>query len=306
MEATGEQIRITYGKLRPDGEVSWQFVRHQDHDGVGGLAKLLLADGEAVSELPRAKHLYRVNWVERVIALFRFSWISRVYPGGYFEKQDFQTAAAEQPVFWQRFDAIESAAIRSKAERLGVSTNTLMLCALNQSVTPLLIRRETPRRWMVPSNLRGLIDRKDPLSNHATYILCEIRSGDSPRDVHSAIRDQLRKNVHIGGWDSIRLLGFIGIEKARKFMRLSWKELARKKHTWVGVFSNIGEWKGRSSEGWIFCPPSNRHQPIAAGAVQWNGELRIAVQLHSCLRMEPQKARELLSGWVEELKTATN
>jgi hypothetical protein len=306
LEEMGENTLMRFARSRrlEGSAIETFFFPHSHYDGIGALATLLRSfEGGFTGEIPRGKDARPPSFWKRLGIFWRDvrSPHKTVVPWKHFEpaKRTGIPSAAGHLVL------TEDETARILARVGGASANSRLLWALDQVLTPDVARPLPLHLWMMPVNLRGAVPMKSPYSNYAAQIPVTLTERSQPADVQSAVRAALDEGMHWGAWDSFNFLPRLGEATLRKFVR---KYYARPGHAWLGVFSNLGEWRPTSREpqfDWFVLPPVTLAQPIGAGSLTWAGRMTLSIQAHAALTEDPRDAERWLTMWKEAVLAAS-
>jgi hypothetical protein len=301
LEKLGLDVRIAFGRLRyGTGDVEWTYLPHQDFDGIGGFAHLLRAEGLPAAPLPSGREEKAPSALRQLWLSLLHSWDARVRQVSW-KRFDWSARGPAAGLAWHALSVEETARLRERAERLEVSVNTLLLWTLDRAVRALWLAEEPRggRRWLIPVNLRGAVRLSRDTANHASFIAALARGDATPAEIHASVRASARRLSHWGAWWWLGISRWIGEGGMLRLMEY----YEKRRHSWMGSFSNIGEWNAGSGTGDVrfFCPPASRSHPVASGAVTWNGRVALSVQLHPGLSPGPEGARATMDAWSREL-----
>ncbi|MEE2960668.1 MAG: hypothetical protein VYA34_07990 [Myxococcota bacterium] len=309
MRDIGECVDVGFAPI-DDGatDLDWTMFSHVDYDGLGGIAKHLSERGIKVGELPKMRDkeepgycarfwLKYSNLFRRNKNLCRWkSFDSHWYPS---EKEPTQPSG----IAWTIFTHEETDALNDYAKRVRVSTNSLLLWALNSVVSDELMEGGDDRFWLMPVNMRGPIQRKNPYVNHSSYLPVRMPVGVAPVDVHEAIKTELKSQSHWRAWYAYTLLKASQREKARKRLQ---GYLRREGFPWCGAFTNVGNWptmdakalpEGATETRWIVRTLVLKSIPIGASVMSWRRALNLTVVTHPALTRDATQADEIMKLW---------
>ncbi len=295
LEERGESSMIQFGSRDVagdprEGRIDWNDVTHQKFDGVGWFWSHLSQSNLVIGPTPLLKKLMRPRiWkvISFIVSLRSFfpktpyAWIVPTVTNW----------VRSRPQIWAFTDQ-ETQRIHERAKCHGVSVNTYLLYELNGAVGPLMVDHETPRIWMVPVNMRTSQSGAGSSSNFSSYLLCKIREYDDVWTVHQTIKQVLASGFH---WSCWRVLN-VGRWGGDRLMRLLFK-IQYRAQSCIGIFSNLGEWSVRGNSDWFFAPPNSEFCPIAAGSVETNGRLTLALHIHPSKEGAAQLANAVLQRW---------
>jgi hypothetical protein len=297
MRDCGEDISIVYGQRMGSAETRWFELPHDEFDGISGLASLLRRQGLHVASLP-------------VLRDDRFSFARAVK--GFFavaptlglrlrEWRQFDGARAvsflpvKERVAYRLFTQEQTQEIVRAAKAAGVTVNTYLLFHLDAAVSAQLARASTPRRWMIPVNLRGAVTRDNEDAPHMSFLAVDIERDGSPGAVQSQINQLKARAYHWGSWVALNLGRLVGA----KAMRQDLRKREKKSHGWSGIFSNLGVWDVPGAGNWLFGPAISRVHPVGAGCITMNGRMALTVQLHDAFCGDLQTSYALLDAWTQ-------
>lgn len=302
MEDPPERIRIALGRSAPGSaaEPAWVFYPHQECDGIGAFAHLVRTEGRDPGTLPQASETVP----SRPILWYCFArhlWIGRRRTAIWRNAID---GRAEPPaaIAWAAYSR-ETTSMLRKALR---ARATRMTAALAWSLNQVLPREwfsdpSANRVWLVPTNLRGAVRYPIDTANHASYLLFVLNDRTSCAHAEQRMRFLLRKRVHWGPW----LFLVWGEKHGFGSMRRVSEKYRSDPYRRAGVVSNLGVWNESGASGIddrrFFCPPPVASYPVAAGAVTWNAQLTVSLQLHASLAHRLESASEILKRWTEVL-----
>jgi len=302
LQETGEDTSIAIG--RATTPIRWNFLPHEQRDGQASLRFQTQADGVSCASAERdvRRHAGRApTWVERAALFLGYLRRSHLRHTPWRRRDPRQKARREVPstLF---FSPEETQRLELFARGQGASLNSLCLWALNRAVASFCLPSPERAGWMVPFDMRRVLpESHHQAANLASYVEAEISPRASPGEIHAQIREGLRQRRHWGAWIGTNLgqwiSPWVGEARARRILRDSWARHAPPEHSWMGSFSNLGRWESTDSVGYVFCPPCVLTQPIAAGALVWNGRLRLALRLHASLLPGPDEADRLAREW---------
>jgi len=297
----GEDDTMLLGQINKDStnsEPHWFEVHHDECDGIGMLVSLLRNQGFCIDKLPVLKNnrqtFFRtLQGLITYISTDNVRWQQWRLP---FDRNSrCSTLPVNKRVFWHLVTKEQTEKINSVAKAANVTTNSYLLFHLDKTVASLMTAMSTSRRWAVPINLRGGINRPRPteLSVHSTFLTVDIDDADTPKSIHERIVKLKEKNYHWGSWFGMTGGFLFGKAGLRKFLQKREKE----GHDLTGLFSNLGSWEIPHSGNWLACPLVTRMYPIGVGCITMNGCLSIAIQLHAAFGEDPQLRQSLMEAW---------
>lgn len=305
LEESGEHLHIVYGRVSreaPGGELF--YLPHLAYDGLGGFVHLLRQRGYVIPEVPKRARLERPGpWalLRAISAYLNDAGVRHVA----WKIRDPERKGRRLTPSWQSLSREESERLARRARSKGVSLNSFLLYHLDRAVSGALLKEHAVNWWMVPTNMRGSLSRARDTAPRSSYIVAKIPAAGSLEELHGNIRTMLRSGYEWGAWWGINLGRWIGKGGMARILR----RYAERRHSWIGTFSNLGEWPPSGSsttgmadgESWFFCPPVTRAHPLGAGGLLWNGHLALALQIHPSLTEDREVSRALLLTWVRAL-----
>lgn len=301
----GERPDFAYGRIDPtsDSVLEWIDFHHEDADGAGSFTAMLRQRGYDVGPIPCAKHPR-----PRGLAMLKTFLRNKPLKGSLdapWKDYDPAVPPPEPPrVPFMLLTVEETNALSAAAKAKGVSLNSLLLHALNEAITPLLVDPSRPRTWFIPVNIRGADDEPaDDPGNHASFIGCRIENGADVSAVHEAIRAQLASNAHWANWMRFKLILGLGRKRVKKLLT---KGRERRRY-FEGNFSNMGEWNpsGGEADGadvaWCVAPPAFSDIAISSVVMIWRGRLSAGFIAHPGIADDETKAKQVLDRWREAL-----
>ncbi len=304
LQELGELVYIPFGKLTSDhNDLEWIFLPHEKYDGVGGITHLLRNEGYSIEHLPEMKDPKPPGFLMACLAYLRAAYESR-YRYMPWKKYDPTKTGKFLGIAWHRFTEEETKQISVKAKELGISSNTLLFWNLDQAILPLFKTQNFDRQWMVPVNMRGGVKRTRETSNHSSFFGVSVSPGDSVKELHRKIHQQIKRNMHWGNWYFILTGKFLGLNGMRK----SLARYRKKGHTWVGIFTNIGKWPNEDSETtsavttiWMVAATVTQGHPLAGACLTWKGQIGITLNFHPSLGMELNEFQAYMHTWKESV-----
>jgi len=308
-EELDEYIGIRFGRVSPGAtDPDWMFVRHTDFDGIGGFAELLRRRGAVIPKLPQIKHPSEPSW----------QWLMRFSPKllrprrkvqwGKIERgteQGSSKSAPPQAVAWHVFDEHETTQIRRACRKNAFTVNSFLVKHLTKAVRPFLKDEASVVPWMIPTNMRGKVERERDTANFTSYVSINVASFETVHDIHDQIYGALSRGEHWANWYSYAASSPLP-RWAKKLMLV--RDLAMSQ--WhIGSFSNLGDWDAEKKiaqsdcEGsWLFAPPVLRCQLLGAGCVTFQNRLSLTIQAHPDLTNSSSVPREWIRNWVKEIE----
>ncbi len=305
-EALGEWMNCLYLKWDRQGQMDFNFIHHTDSDGASALTKIQEAEGSIVPSVPTQKKILKANFLEKIFLLKKFVKLTKPVAINWAQSRKDTTGVASS-FFIMRFTLEQTQNLERVASERGVSANSLLLWAIDQATSALLLKENSERKWVCPINMR--VSQQERYGNHSASIIMNILSSykdTTPEFFQSYIRHFLKSQMHWGSQiysNMARYIGFKGtLHIAKKI-----KEIG------TGVFSNMGAWpqpdtqcskESNSIDHRMFVAPATQVLPVASGAFIWQGRLSLSLQIHPSLQQSEEMAQKVAQKWVENLGIA--
>lgn len=296
----GVADRTEFMAINPaTGERRTVYQRHRDADGVGGMLSFARSLGMDAPPIPEARYRKPPPFWRRWQSLpesrqaVEPQWRAFGAPG----------ETVPDPVV-QWLDQAQTRALYQRAERLGVSVNSLLLVALHRAVSQTLLLTPQAGSWCFPVNMRGsvAIPRQEMNLSSAFYLV--VDDGDTPAQVDQAIRDHLKANVHWRYWHMARIGRWVGQRGVNWICK---HLLSGPGH--LGSLSSLGEWQldcasAGLAEDTVFacCGPGSPTHPVANGVLIANGRMSLSLKLHPSLGAGNTEAERCLQQWIKGLE----
>jgi hypothetical protein len=295
----GEFTLSRGGRIRPgETEPSWTFFPHAEVDGIGALVTYLRSEGVDVPIPKRAER--KPSLLTRWLALWRLLRRPKkasVQPWRNFDaswKATVPEAAKPTSVAWRLLSHEDTRRIIAHAKASKAILPCYMHCALQRAIDGELLGDAAPFGWMVPVNMRGLVDAPSETANASVGLRIDASRTSTPRDLQTQLKQKLKAHVHWGVW----LLSNIGRLVGKAGMR----RLAKGEASFVGVFAGMGDWSlpGVPPDVHYFsCPPVAKGCPLGAGAISWQGRMGVTLQSHPVLRASQADVDKWLNAWIQ-------
>ncbi len=302
-EAMGEWMNCLYLKWDEQEKLCFEFIHHSDSDGASGLTKILEKEGSSVPSVPTQKKIFKASFLEKIFLLKKFVKLTKPVNIEW-AKERRDTTGIASSFFVARFNEEQSRIIDELAKKAKVSTNALLLWALDQGVSQLLLKNDSQRKWVCPINMR--VNQLQRYGNHSASIILnglDHAKETKPTFFQESIRSFLKGQLHWGSQIYSNMARYIGLKGTL--------HIAKKiKEVGTGVFSNMGDWPmpdtqcsqySNSIQNRIFITPSTQVLPVAAGAFTWQGRLTLSLQIHPSLGQSEDVAEKLFRQWVKNI-----
>lgn len=308
----GERTEHVFAVLRPGQAIEYRAFPQARWDGVAALFQVLRDQGFRPPSFPKAHpesgggFSWRTLWKAWRFRLpeAAFDW-KRLTPRPHASKA------------WLLLSKKETQQLRewagSKKMLSGAMLQPILLGALNRAVSAGLKAvpgaRVPPRaEWLIPVNLRGLVQTDDESQNLSSFVNVPVRAGESDESIASTLLKTMRSGQGFAlFWLRQKwMLRFPELAFAR--MARIWSERAR---GYLGGFSNLGVWTAESVvsenaahdsvEGVAYFPPVYRAIPLGAGALALNGRLSLSLHAHAETGLSEAQLESWLAAWKTDL-----
>lgn len=183
-----------------------------------------------------------------------------------------------------------------------ISENTVLIKEFSSLVKELLSNSEQEQTWLFPVNVRGIVNKPNPFSNHSSFVPIDVNFQDKYSDIQIQLKEKLKSLSYIGIW----WVHHIGVLLGKKKMeKLSFN--SSKKNFWLGTISNVGSWKTPESyrsigdkESWFFAAPGSKNFPIGFVILILNNQMCWSLRVHPSISEEPDQQSNIL---LKDLKT---
>lgn len=304
LDELGEPMDIGFRRVRFDDGVvvDREDVRHEDHDGVGGMTALLEDRGFSVPTMPAMADPTPPPWLRRLFLLRDYLSAIRGWPQRWKTEPDWTQKLGSPSPAVALFDRATTTALLSSLKAASSGLTAGVVACLDRVAAAQLLEGDSPRRWMVPVNMRGPDARQ--YENVVTSLVLPFPSGQSPQEVHGILRDMLRQRWH---WGTTVIPAVLSRLRVGRLRRMVARFDARK--SIFGYVSNVGVWPpagvgdvdGDDSSSWCLIPPVGRRGPLASVLLIYRGQLAITLHAHACLRLSDGDVASLLQRAADEL-----
>jgi len=307
LDEAGEPMDLALRRVRiKDGAVvDAEDVRHEDHDGVGALTALLEDRGFTIDSMPAVADPDVPGVWRRLLLLRAYVSAIRGWPQRWKHEPDWTVkVGGPSPAVAVLDVATTTALLKSlKASSSGLTAG--VVSALDRTAAALLLDEESPRRWMVPVNMRRSSHKgPDDYKNAVTSLLVPFPTAQSPAEVHAVLKDMLARRWH---WGTTLMSALLSRMSHARLRRMLARFDGRK--SIFGYVSNVGSWPpagvvdvdGDDDSTWALIPPVGRRGPLATVLLIYRGRLSIALHAHGCLRLDDEAVASLLRTAVASL-----
>ncbi len=304
LDELGEPMDIGFRRIRlGDGAVvDAEDIRHEDHDGVGAFTALLEDRGFVIDSMPTVGDPRPPGFFTKLLLLRAYLGVIRGWPQQWKREPDWAQKTGGPSPALAYFDVATTSALVSSLKASSASVTAGVVAALDVVCADALLAADSPRRWMVPVNMRTSTTKV--YDNAVTSLLVPFPSSLSPSAVQAQLKDMLARRFH---WGTTLVSAF--------FSRLSHDRLKRSltrfdpKKTIFGYVSNVGVFPGKGvvdvdgddASSWGILPPVGRRGPLASVLLTYRGRLSVSLHAHGCLGLDDAGVRDLLSRAMQRL-----
>jgi hypothetical protein len=298
-EEMGECMDAIYAQYDHESQdLDFHLINHKYHDGVGGFTRLLVEkEGYDFQRMPVMQKVEKVSWFKKLGLLWRYikltqkcdtQWKNRIDTTGKAEGVVFAFLTREQT------KQLKDQAIQSEG-----TMNSLLCWALDSAAQEFFLVPGSERKWVCPVNMRGAVGKEMDYGNVAASIIMNFKDEETPASIRSHFREYFKNQIHFGAWLYTNMARFVGLKGTRK--------VAKKiKDVGVGVFSNMGAWPqetyhktsqtkdNQDFKAWAVAPPASQVLPVGCAALEWEGRLSLALQLHPCLQVSLDQSNDFM------------
>lgn len=307
LDEAGEPMDIRLRRVRlVDGAVlEAEDVRHEDHDGVGALTALLQDRGFAIDAMPVVADPQRPSLWRRLLLLRSYIAAIRGWPQRYRQEPDWSVVVGGPTPAVAFLDVPTTAALHAALKSAGAGLTAGIVSALDEAAAQLLLADESPRRWMVPINMRTSAALDDEnYQNVVTSLLVPFPQALSPAEVHAALKDMLAQRWHWGTTVMSSLFSRFSIKRLRRMVGRF-----NPRSSIFGYVSNVGSWPPAGvvdvdtddTSTWAVIPPVGRRGPLATVVIVYRGRLAVALHAHGCLRLSDDAVAHLVRTALQNL-----
>jgi len=299
-EELGDCIQIRIG-IKREGDPEWSLYTHLETDGLGAFRREVEKRGGELRRMPVYAHEPKKASMPAWVEILASSLAQTSPPEFRFKKEPRTDIAIGESTFaWASFDANTTAAITRYARSLDVSTNSVLLWALDKALRPFMSDPTQPQPWMIPVNVRNADTRDELEGNYVSAIFTKTHPDYRVGKIHKQIYQALNKGQQ---WVNYSMYGLGGMLSQSQLHSLvdSNKAMAQ----WnIGSFSNLGEHEviGMDDVQWLFAPPTLRCQHIGAGAITVNGRLGLVIQMHPEFCSDADAVDQVMIKWAKQIQ----
>jgi len=315
MEAVGEPMDIWFSRYDRNTQrvVEQELIRHESHDGVGAMTAILEDRGFTVPEMPTMRRAgKKPGKLRRLLLLLKYIGEIRGWASIWQKEPAWETRNEWPAAAIALFDRDRTAAYEKALRAQGSATTAGILSSLDKHAAARLLTPESPRRWMVPVNMR--VDPGERVyGNKVTSILVPFPTSLNPREVHAEIKRMLAANYH---WGTLIFSDFAQRYDEARVTRMMRRFDPRR--TIFGFVTNVGEWpppgavppsSGGEAVGdangdaqWTVTPPVGRRGPLACAMLTWKGQLSVTLKVHGCLGLAAADVRAILADVAKDVE----
>jgi len=254
------------------------FLPHQHYDGLGGLCHLIQDRSGLEIELPTMKGQEDSSLIKVFRALLHNLILHRTIRPKWIVPRSEERGKKQNPTLL-RFTKEETAQIINAAKTRNISVNSFLLHICDSVVSEILWDKKYARWWVVPVNLRSLVNKNRANGIYTSYLVSVIKD-ESPQVLNNNIKKSLRLQWHRATYILSNIGKLIGTSGVRATVKNQYKT----GFGWTGIFANLGtislDSPSLANETWYGCPPNNWLIPISIGALTFNAKLTLSFLIH--------------------------
>lgn len=311
-EKLDEFIGIRYARVGSDQQnTSWEYRKHTEFDGIGGLIDILRQSGEVVDDLPEITHPAKPNFL-RTLRLsanaaaprYKVNWSPEFVDRAAASKELKDSASPPSAVAWHIFSEQQTSDLVWFARLADVTVNSLLVWLLDKAIRPDISLKSAYLPWMIPVNLRGATRQQTDTGNHSSAVMIDTHPRFRLKEVHQQIYRKLQIGEHRSMWCLYHLT-----KNLPHRIKADLINRERAIPVWnIGSFSNLGVWDTERTcsdkRGFLFAPPVLRCQWIGAGCITYQGRLSLMIQAHPEIATRSEVAEIWMKRWVAQILTS--
>jgi hypothetical protein len=299
MRENGEFTDIPIGLRKAEEEINWYFYPHDEYDGIGAIAHLLTKENLEPSDPPLTTAGEPGLWIY-LKGILTYLSMSGIRKNSWSIEKTAEPGEKLEPEVFE-FTSEEFQKIKEIKGREKITINSLLMFCINKAANKILVNEKQEENWwLIPMNLRGLVSRDAPLSNHASHVVARIAPNGTITQLHQNILSIKASGYQWGAWFFIHIGKFVGDKGMRNILN----KHDKKCHSWCGSFSNLGVWKTGVETNHFFymSPPVTKYHPIGIGLLTVNKQMTLSCIIHPCLGESKILAKKLLNEFGSQLK----
>ena len=275
--------------------ITWHDYSHSKYDGIGALALIMKKRGITIENLPQIRKADKLSFWKKTKIIYNSisNHGSQKIKWKFFdETKPFKDI---HDIGWFIFGEDETKAFQHYLKNNKLSENTFIMSIVSSIILTELAEEGSEGMWLFPVNMRGLVERSDPLSNHSSGVLIKVSSQSKPNDIRLQIKRELGKMVHLGNWWLLHIGKIIGL-KGMKYL----SEKSNNASFRIGSFSNLGNWdfsnypQVPNTEAWLPLPPGTPNHPVGLGFMTWNNKFSMILKIHPSITINDKIQLELI------------
>jgi len=193
----------------------------------------------------------------------------------------------------------ETSNFSAYCKSIKLSENAIILELLNPLIFDLIENDQETHTWLLPVNMRGITNKKDPFENHSSFIPLDVSKTSQAQGLQNQMKVKLKSLSYVGVWWVHHIGILLGL---KKMAELSYKSSL--KNFWLGSFSSVGEWNTESksykdlgeNEGWFFATPGSKNFPISMVTLTFNGHQCWSLRLHPSISEDSlERSKKILN-----------
>ncbi len=266
---------------------------HAKYDGIGAFLEHFRASG-LIPTVPTLPKNYFASWLRKLLGLINNLRFVPVFGARWKAMSETPADRNLKGIYTYKVLSPEETKKVLKASRAaGVSVNSQLLWALDQSLRQYWIAGSGPFYWMIPVNMRGATQKTLDTSNHASFIWVDTLNAKTPTEIQKQIQTRFAENFHWGSWLGINIGSWIGING----MNFLLNKAEKVQEHWVGTFSNVGAWN-LAADPLVIIIPTVPSSPLGAGCVTVNDRMGLSLHIHPQLKIDLKELDIWLHNWI--------
>lgn len=286
----GEHTDMIFLKCSLAGEIEdAYYMDHGANDGAGAL-KILTEKAQTPAMSYDLNKAVRPNFFKQLLGFLRYFLDTRVHSINWKTRHHEMAGKKMQPLV-HVMSVEQTKNLLAKARTEGVSLTMYILKYVDSGVREFLQNEQKENIWLVPVDMRASFKRKNPLSNHYSYVAVRPSANMSLAALNRQFKTSLAIGYHFAAWWGLLVGRIIGLKGMQKITA----KYHKKKHSWTGVLSNMGRWGHPGSKHvWAVTSPVTRTHPVGVVFMTWNGQFSISMQVHPSVDPDGSLSQRLL------------
>jgi len=294
IEELGENVDMVFCRIEKNTMNKKFFLRsHSLGDGMSSLKKIFSEqENLTIKNIPLAKSINKPSRLQRIKLMFkhykRITGLNLNWK--FYEKRHIEPFGFS----FLFFSYTESKEIMTYCKSNKVTPTSLFLWCLDQASNELLLNDSVERAWLLPVNIRDNESTIQKDINLTSSITLRIKNDDSYVDIHNQIHQLYTEGIQYGAWILSNITKYFSRKRTKNL-------IANAKLSWVGVFSNVGNFSQKlfvedinHDVRWIAGPPATSLVPITTALMSWDDQIGLSLQVHPSVINEFSESNLLL------------